>query len=167
MQWQIFQIRQLCIHTQCSIILACHWWYKLFVHWWMKGIYFTSFYFRAWDCTREIRENKNPAKISTYTALQKNVIIFFLGNQISKWRSFEKRAIFDLLFTFFSHRGKVTKIPSAHISHTHIHTCILLTLLTLFALPILKKKKMNLSGMISLWYESWCWFLFVPFWNNQ
>ena len=49
--------------------------------------------------------------------LQKNVI----GNQISKWRSFDKRAIFDLLFTFFSHQGKVTKIPSAHISLTYIH----------------------------------------------
>ena len=34
--------------------------------------------------------------------LQKNVIVFlFFGNQISKWRSFEKRAIFDVLFTFF------------------------------------------------------------------
>ena len=53
--------------------------------------------------------------------LQKNVIILFFGNQISKWRSFEKRAIFDLLFTFFSHQRKVTKIPSAHILLTHIH----------------------------------------------
>ena len=53
--------------------------------------------------------------------LQKNVIVFFFGNQISKWRSFEKRAIFDLLFTFFSHQGKVTKILSAHISLTYIH----------------------------------------------
>ena len=53
--------------------------------------------------------------------LQKNVIVFFFGNQISKWRSFEKRAIFDLLFTFFSYQGKVTKIPSAHISLTYIH----------------------------------------------
>ena len=53
--------------------------------------------------------------------LQKNVIVLFLGNQISKWCSFEKRAIFDLLFTFFSHQGKVTKIPSAHISPTYIH----------------------------------------------
>ena len=33
----------------------------------MKGIYFASFYIRVWDLTREIRENKNPAKISTYT----------------------------------------------------------------------------------------------------
>ena len=39
--------------------------------------------------------------------LQKNV--FFFGNQISKWRSFEKRAI----LTYFSHflvtRGKLQK----------------------------------------------------------
>ena len=53
--------------------------------------------------------------------LQKNVIVFFFENQISKWRSFEKGAIFDLLFTLFSYQGKVTKIPSAHISLTYIH----------------------------------------------
>ena len=52
---------------------------------------------------------------------QKNVIVFFFGNQTSKWRSFEKRAIFDLLFTFFSHHKEVTKIPSAHILLTYIH----------------------------------------------
>ena len=46
---------------------------------------------------------------------RKNVIVlFFFRNKISKWRSFEIRAIFDLRFTFFSHQ--VTKIPSAHIS---------------------------------------------------
>ena len=48
-------------------------------------------------------------------SLQKNVIVLFFGNQISKWRSFEKRAFFDILFTFSSHQGKVTNIPSAHI----------------------------------------------------
>ena len=53
--------------------------------------------------------------------LQKNVIVLFFGNQKSKWRSFEKGAIFDLLFTFSSHQGKVTKNPSAHISNTYIH----------------------------------------------
>ena len=58
--------------------------------------------------------------------LQKNVIVFFFGNQISKWRSFEKRAIFDLLFTFFSHQGKLQKFLQ-HISHSH--TRILLTLM--------------------------------------
>ena len=62
-----------------------------------------------------------PFLCSLDNLLQKNVIVFFFGNQMSKWRSFEKRAIFDLLFTFFSQQGKVTKIPSAHISLTHIH----------------------------------------------
>ena len=95
--------------------------------------------------------------------LQKNVIVLFFGNQISKWPSFEKGAIFDLLFTFFSHQGKVTKIPSAHVS---LYTRILLTLLTFLALPILKKNT-KISDVVSLWYESWCWFLFAPFWNNQ
>ena len=70
--------------------------------------------------------------------LQKNVILLFFGNQISKWRLFEKRAILDLLFTFSSHQGKVTK-NSFSTYLTHIHTHILLTLLTFFALPILKK----------------------------
>ena len=53
--------------------------------------------------------------------LQKNVIVFFFGNQISKWRSFEKRAIFDLLFTFFSYQGKLQKFLQ-HISHSHTYT---------------------------------------------
>ena len=70
--------------------------------------------------------------------LQKNVIVFFFGNQISKWRSFEKRAIFDLLFTFFSYQGKNYK-NSLSTYLTHIHTRILLTLLSFFTLPILKK----------------------------
>ena len=57
---------------------------------------------------------------SSDNLLQNNLIVLFFGNQISKWCSFEKRAIFDLLFTFSSHQGKVTKIPSAHISNTYI-----------------------------------------------
>ena len=69
--------------------------------------------------------------------LQKNVIVLFFGNQISKWRSFENRAIFDLLSTFFSHQGKLQKFLQ-HISHSHTYT-YLLTLLTFFAIPILKK----------------------------
>ena len=121
--------------------------------------------------SRCFRENEvTTCKIGSFLCsldnlLQKNVLVLFFGNQISKWRSFEKMAIFDLLFTFFSHQGKVTKNPSAHISRTYIHTRILLTLLTFFALPILKKNT-NLSDTVSL-YESWCSFLFAPFWNNQ
>ena len=69
--------------------------------------------------------------------LQKNVIVFFFGNQISKWRSFENRANFDLLFTFFSQQRKFLKIPTAHISLTYIHVfCSPYWLF--FTLPILK-----------------------------
>ena len=60
--------------------------------------------------------------------LQKNVIVFFFGNQILKCHSFEKRAIFDQLFTFFSHQGKVQKFLQ-HISHSHTYI-FWLTLLT-------------------------------------
>ena len=72
--------------------------------------------------------------------LQKNIIVSFFGNQISKWWSFEKRAIFDLLCTFFIRQGKVTKISSAHISLTYIHTYMYFAhSVDFFALPILKK----------------------------
>ena len=66
---------------------------------------------------------------SLETLFQKNVIAFFFGNQISKWPSLEKRAIFGRLFTFFN-QGKVAKNPSARISLTYIHTY------TYFAHPI-------------------------------
>ena len=65
---------------------------------------------------------------SSDSLLQKNVIVFFFGNQISKWRSFEKRAIFDLLFTFLViTREKLQKFLQ-HISHLHSYMY--------FALPI-------------------------------
>ena len=53
--------------------------------------------------------------------LQKNVIVLFFGNQISKWRSSEKRAIFDLLFTFLVTREKLQKFLQ-HISHSYTYT---------------------------------------------
>ena len=53
--------------------------------------------------------------------LLKNVIIFFFfWKSYFKNDSLEKMAIFDLLFTFFSHQGKDTNIPSAHISLAYI-----------------------------------------------
>ena len=71
---------------------------------------------------------------------QKNEIVLFFGNQISKWRSFEKRGYFWPIFHIFESPGKIYK-NSFSTYLTHIHTRILLTLLTFFALPILKKKK--------------------------
>ena len=96
--------------------------------------------------------------------IQKNVIVFFFGNQISKWRSLKK----GRFLTYFSHflvtRGKLQKILQ-HMSHSHTYMY--------FANPIdffcltNFEKNMNLSGMVSLGYDSWCWFLFTPLWNNQ
>ena len=54
--------------------------------------------------------------------LQKNVIVlFFWKSNFKMALIWKKRAIFNLLFTFSSHQGEVTKIPSAHISLTYIH----------------------------------------------
>ena len=53
--------------------------------------------------------------------LQKNVTVFFFGNQISKWPSFEKKGLF---LTYFSHflvtRAKLQKFLQ-HISHSHTY----------------------------------------------
>ena len=85
--------------------------------------------------------------------LQKNVIVFFFGNKISKWLLFEKGLFLTYFFTFFSYQESYKNSFSTYL--THIHTRIFLILLTFFALPILKKNT-NLSGTVSLWYESWC-----------
>ena len=83
--------------------------------------------------------------------LQKNVIVFFFGNQISKWRSFEKGTIFDLLFTFFSYQGKLQKFLQ-HISHSHTYT-YLAHPIDFFALSILKKMR---------FYQVWFLFGMIP-----
>ena len=85
--------------------------------------------------------------------LQKKVTVFFFGNQISKWRLFEK----GLFLTYFSYflvtREKLQKFLQ-HISQSHTYTY--------FAHPIdffcltNFEKNTNLSGTVSLWYESWC-----------
>ena len=80
--------------------------------------------------------------------VQKNLIVLLFGNQISKWRSFEKRAIFDLLFTFSSHQGKLQKFLQ-HISQTH--TRILLTLLTFFLTNFEKKYEFIRYGFSLVW----------------
>ena len=73
--------------------------------------------------------------------LQKNVIVFFFENQISKWRSL--KGYFWPTFHIFSHQLQVIKLPSAHISLTYIHTCILLTLLTSLPYQFWKKKRIS------------------------
>ena len=87
--------------------------------------------------------------------LQKNVIGFFFGNQISKWRSFEKKGLF---LTYFSHflvtREKLQKFLQ-HISHSHTYMYFAYPI-DFFYLTNFEKKNTNLSGMVSLWYDSWC-----------
>ena len=95
---------------------------------------------------------------------QKNVIVFFFGNQFQNGAHLKK----GLFLTYFSHflvtREKLQKFLQ-HISHSHTYTY--------FAHPIdffcltNFEKNTNLSDTVSIWYESWCWFLFAPFWNNQ
>ena len=71
--------------------------------------------------------------------LQKNVIVFFFGDQISKWRSFEKK---ELFLTYFSHnlvtREKLQKFLQ-YTSHSHTYMYFAHPI-DFFALPILKKK---------------------------
>ena len=48
-------------------------------------------------CSREnvvVKCKTGSSLCSLDNLLQKNVIVFFFGNQISKWRSFEKKGYF-------------------------------------------------------------------------
>ena len=117
------------------------------------------------------RENVVVRLCSLDNLLQKNVIVFFFGNHISKWRSFEeKKGLFWPTFhNFLVTREKLQKKKKKikDISHSHTHMCFAHPI-EFFILPYqFWKKNTNLSGMVSLWYDSWCWFLFTPFWNNQ
>ena len=84
---------------------------------WVHGLFLFPFFYGICSCHMQI----GSFLCSLDNLLQKNVNCSLFGNQISKWRSFEKRPIFYLLFTCSSHQGKVTKNPSAHISNTYIH----------------------------------------------
>ena len=69
--------------------------------------------------------------------LQKNVIVFFFVNQISKWRSFEK-AILAYFSYFLVTRGKLHKFLQ-HISHSHTYMYFAHPI-DFFCLTNLKKK---------------------------
>ena len=91
---------------------------------------------------------------SLENVLQKNVIVFFFENQISKWHSFKKKKV---ILTYFSHflvnRGKLQKFLQ-HISHSHTYMYFAHPI-DFFPFPILQKYA-NLSCMVSLWCDSWC-----------
>ena len=53
--------------------------------------------------------------------LQENVIVFFFENQISRWRSFEKRGYFWPTFHMFYTPGKsYTNSFSTYLTHIHV-----------------------------------------------
>ena len=81
---------------------------------------------------------------------QKNVIVFFLNFKMALIK--KKKSNFDLLFTFFSHQGKVTKFFQ-QMSHSYTYMYFAHPI-DLSFLPILEKKT-NLSGMVSLRCDSW------------
>ena len=77
----------------------------------------------ACSCSPCFRENVVvTCKIESFLCsldnlLQKNVIVFFFGNQISKWRSFEKRPF----LTYFSHFLVSMEKFLQHMSHSHTY----------------------------------------------
>ena len=80
--------------------------------------------------------------------LQKKVIVFFLENQFQNGAHL-KKAIFDILFTFFSYQGKVNKNNfSAYLTYMYFAHPI-----DFFALPILKKIRI---------YQVWFLFGMIP-----
>ena len=134
---------------------------------WLKGCGMGPWFVLVSPC---FRENAVATwKIGSFLCsldnlLQKNVIVLFFGNQISKWRSF-KKWLFLIYFSHFLVTRETLQKFLQYISHSHTYTYFAHPI-DFFALPILKKNT-NLLGTVSFWYESWCWFLFAPFWKNQ
>ena len=99
--------------------------------WWiqfLKGCGMGSWLVLVFPCFRE--NEVATCKIGSFLCSLDNLLqkLSEKRNCFLFWKSnfkmaliWKKRAIFDLLFTFFTYQGKVTKIPSAHISLTYIH----------------------------------------------
>ena len=90
--------------------------------------------------------------------LQKNVIVFFIGNHISKWRSFEKRAF----LTYFSHFLVVRESYKNSFSTylTYIHTYMYFAHpIDFFCLFNFEKKKQKQKNEFIRYGFSLVWFL--------
>ena len=98
------------------------------------------------------------------TSEKRNGFLFWKSN-FKMALIWKKKAIFGLLFTIFSHQGKVAKFIQ-HVSHSHTYTYFAHPFY-FFALPIVKKK--------ILIYQVWFFFGVISgvdsysqhFWNNQ
>ena len=97
--------------------------------------------------------------------LQKNVTVFpFLEIKFQNGAHLKKRLFLTYFSHFFSTREMLQKFLQ-HMSHSHTYTYFAHPI-DFFCLTNFEQNK-NLSGTVSLWYESWYWFLFAPFWNDQ
>ena len=126
MYWHVEQLHLEFTHTLCNILV--------------KGCGIGTLFVLVSPCFR--KTVVVTCKIGSFLCrldnlLRKNIISFFFENHISKWRSFEKRAIFDLLFTFLVTREKLQKFLQ-HISHSHTYMYFAHPI-DFFALPILQK----------------------------
>ena len=122
-------------------------------------------------------EHKNGLVLSnTHVPVSGTWSILFSCNCFHFWKSYFKMALIKKKKkkkkTYLSHflvtRGKKHKNSLQHISHLHTYTYFAHPIdffffffffcrLTNFA------KIKNVSCMVSLWCDSWCWFLFAPF----
>ena len=96
--------------------------------------------------------------------LQKNVFLSFLKIKFQNGAHLKKGLFLTYFLHFLVTREKLQKFLQ-HISHSHTYIYFAHPV-DFFCLPSFEKN-MNLSGTVSLWCDSWCWFLFAPFWNNQ
>ena len=101
-----------------------------------------------------------------------NLIIFywkikllsFFGNHIiSKWPNL-KRGLFLTYFLHFKSPEKTHKFLQ-QISNLHTYAYVAHPI-DLFCFSNFAKI-VNLLYTVSLWCDSWCWFLFTPLWSNQ
>ena len=116
------------------------------------------------------RENVNvTCKIVSFLCsldnfLLKNVIVFFVENDISKWHSIEKGAILN----YFSHFLVTRETTQKYLQRTYptyIHISILLTLLTFLPSQFCNNCEFIMYGFSLVWLL--VLIFFAPFWSNQ
>ena len=74
-----------------------------------------------------------------------------------------KKRVFLTHSSHFLATRETTQKILLHISHLHKYTYLAYPIFCISNFA----KIANLSCMVSLWCDSWCWFFFVPFWSNK
>ena len=80
---------------------------------------------------------------------QKNVIVLFLEIKFQNGAQL-KKGLFLTYFSFFSHQGKVIKIPSAHISLTYTYFAHPIDIFFFFFLPYQFREKIRIYQILFL-----------------